>query len=90
MNILKSAVISANIGVRQGSPSSCLLFVIYIDEMVRMIKNAVSEDGFLGGLHALLLMDDTVIVATSRANCEAKLKAAIDYCNEYRMSINVK
>ena len=89
-NILKSAIISANIGVRQGSPSSCLLFVIYIDEMVRMIKNAVSEDGFLGGLHALLLMDDTVIVSSSRANCEAKLKAAIDYCNEYGMGINVK
>ena len=89
-NILKSAIISANIGVRQGSPSSCLLFVIYIDEMVRMIKNTVSEDGFLGGLHALLLMDDTVIVATSRVNCEAKLKASIDYCNEYGMGINVK
>ena len=37
-NILKTAVIDATIGVRQGSPSSCLLFIIYMDIMVRMQK----------------------------------------------------
>ena len=89
-NILMSAVINATIGVRQGAPSSCLLFVIYIDEMIKMIKNSIVEDGFLGGLHALLLMDDTVIVATNRAKCEEKLKVVINYCNEYGMGINVK
>ena len=89
-NILMSAVINATIGVRQGAPSSCLLFVIYIDEMIKMIKNSIVEDGFLGGLHALLLMDDTVIVATNRTKCEEKLKVVINYCNEYGMGINVK
>ena len=29
-NVLKTAVIDATIGVRQGAPSSCLLFIIYI------------------------------------------------------------
>ena len=47
-NILKSATIDASIGVHQGTPSSCLLFVIYIDYMVRMIKRAVGNDGCLG------------------------------------------
>ena len=89
-NILKSAIIHASIGVRQGAPSSCLLFVIYIDEMIKMIKNAVEEDGFLGGLHALLLMDDTVIIATSREMCEAKLRVVLQYCQEFGMSVNVK
>ena len=28
--------------------------------MVKMIKRAIGNDGFLGMLHALLLMDDTV------------------------------
>ena len=89
-NVLKSAIIHASIGVRQGAPSSCLLFVIYIDEMIKMIKNAVEEDGFLGGLHALLLMDDTVILATSREMCEAKLRVVLQYCQEFGMSVNVK
>ena len=45
-NILKSATIDASIGVCQGTPSICLLFVIYIDYMVRMIKRAVENDFF--------------------------------------------
>ena len=89
-NVLKSAVIHATIGVRQGAPSSCLLFVLYIDEMIKMIKNAIEADGFLGGLHALLLMDDTVVLATSREMCEAKLKVVLQYCQEFGMIINVK
>ena len=65
-NVLKSAVIDSSIGVRQGAPTSCLLFVIYIDKMIKMMKERVEIDEFLGALHALLLMDDTVIIATSR------------------------
>ena len=89
-NVLNAAVIDATIGVRQGSPSSCLLFIVYIDEMVRMIKDAVANDGFLGILHALLLMDDTVILATNRNMCERKFKAVVQYCREFGMSINTK
>ena len=35
-NVLKSAIINSTIGVRQGAPTSCLLFVIYIDRMVQI------------------------------------------------------
>ena len=89
-NVLKAAVIDATIGVRQGAPSSCLLFVIYMDVMVRMIKNAIVADCFLGALHALLLKDDTVVLATSREMCKAKLKVVIQYCQEFGMQLNIK
>ena len=89
-NVLNSAVVSATIGVRQGSPSSCLLFTIYVDQMVRKLKREIGEDGFLSTLHALLLMDDTVLVATSREMCTKKLKVVLDYCDEYGMAINSK
>ena len=89
-NVLKAAVIDATVGVRQGAPSSCLLFIIYMDVMVRMIKDAVARDGFLGALHALLLMDDTVILATSRQMCEAKLGVVIQYCQGFGMNLNIK
>lgn len=89
-NILKSATIDASIGVRQGAPSSCLLFVIYIDYMVRMIKRAVGNDGFLGLLHVLLLMDDAVIMATSREMCLKKLEVVLEFCCESGMKINEK
>ena len=55
-----------------------------------MMRNSIAEDGFLGGLHALLLMDDTVIIATNRISCEAKLKIVLKYCEEFGISINVK
>ena len=89
-NVLKSAVIDATIGVRQGAPSSCLLFIMYIDVMVKMIKGSFANDGFLGALHALLLMDDTVLLATSREKCESKFRVVAQYCKEFGMLINVK
>lgn len=87
-NVLKSAVISASAGVRQGAPTSCLLFVVYIDKMIKMIRQVTPIDGFLGSLHALMLMDDTVILATSRDMCVEKLDAVLNYCSEYGMEIN--
>ena len=63
---------------------------MYIDIMVKMVKAAFANDGFLGALHALLLMDDTVILATSRERCESKFKIVMQYCKEFGMLINVK
>ena len=48
--VFKSAVISTSIGVRQGAATSCVLFIIYLDIMVRMI-NEVEDDSYLGSLH---------------------------------------
>ena len=58
--------------------------------MVRMIKDAVPVDGFLRNLHILMLMDDTVILATSREACLKKLDAVLSYCREYGMELNIK
>ena len=88
--ILKSTEIESSIGVRQGAPTSCLFFILYIDHMVRMIKNELGDDGFLGNLHTLLFMDDAVILSTSREMCERKLNIVMRYCNNYGMSINEK
>ena len=89
-NTLRSAIINSTIGVRQGAPTSCLLFILYIDRMVKMLKEGIDTDGFLGKLHALLLMDDAVILATSRLMCEKKMKIILQYCQEYGMVINEK
>ena len=89
-SVLNSVAISSSSGVRQGAPTSCLLFVTYVDKMVKMIKDSVQSDGFLGGLHVLMLMDDTVIMATSREKCLKKLEAVLNFCDEYGMMINEK
>ncbi len=61
-----------------------------LDEVVRMMKRNIGNDGFLGMLHTLLLMDDMVILATAREMCMKKLNVVVDYCCEYGMVLNEK
>ena len=44
--IFKTKEIVAKLGVKQGAATSCMLFIIYIDRMIRMIKSRGAEDGF--------------------------------------------
>ena len=39
-------------------------------------------------LHTLLLMDDMVILATSREMCIRKLNVVLDYCQQYGTVLN--
>ena len=64
--LFKTVIIMANLGVKQGSSASCILFILYVDRMIKMVKNAFHDVGFLGSLHMLMLMDDTVLLATSK------------------------
>ena len=86
--ILGSAVVTTSIGLRQGSPTSCWLFTAYIDKFVRLVREKCPNDGFLGWLHCLLLMDDTVIVATSWERLKKKTEVLIEFCNDSGMVIN--
>ena len=73
MGLIGSQYFDTSAGVRQGASSSCPLFVFFIDATVEAI-NSYGPDGWLDTLHTLLLMDDTIIFATSKAGLEAKLK----------------
>ena len=88
--ILKSALMLVNQGIKQGSSSSSLLFIIYIDRLVKLINENCREDGFLGVLHILMLMDDTVLFSTTRQGLMKKFKLTLHYCDEYNMVINQK
>ena len=86
--VFKLATIATSMGVRQGAATSCMLFIIYLDVMVKMI-NGVDDDKFLKSCHALLLMDDTVLLATSRERLIQKFKIVQEFCTMYGMSINI-
>ena len=88
--ILKSAIIMTNQGVRQGASTSSILFILYIDKMVQMVKSINENDGFLKKLHTLVLMDDTVILACSRDMCMKKMSKVLEYCRDFGMDINLK
>ena len=87
-SILGTAVITAAIGVRQGSPTSCFLFNLFVDTLIVMFKQRCDNDGFLSWLHVLMLMNDMVIVATSRRKLEEKLNILWEYCDTHGMLVN--
>ena len=88
--LFKTVVILANLGVKQGSSASCILFILYVDRMIKLVKTSFQADGFLGTLHMLMLMDDTVLLATSKEKLIEKFQKCQEFCNEYGMSINQK
>ena len=87
-SVVGTAIITTAIGVRQGSPTSSFLFIVYINELVKLLKDTCQPDGFLSWIHLLALMDDTVILATSRENLVSKVHLLIQFCNKYGMIIN--
>ena len=87
-SILGTAIITTLLGVRQGSPTSCLLFIIYVNNLIKLIKETCHSDGFLSWLHLLMLMDDTVLLATNRKNIIIKVKLLNQFCTRYGMLIN--
>ena len=84
--LFKSANIYTNKGVKQGSATSCILFV---DRMIKMLKEYFEMDGYLGALHILMSMDDTVLLSTSKQGLISKFKIFQKYCKEYVMSVNL-
>ena len=87
INILNSEYIRATIGVKQGGPMSCILFIIYLNVMVVMIK-ILGNDSFLGDQHLMILMDDTVLLGTTREMIKLKFSILIDFCEKYGMKVN--
>ena len=78
---------SADTGVRQGACSSCPLFTFFVDPVVSAVKQS-GPDGWLQDLHIMLLMDDTVIMASSRAKMEEKLVLLKNSVDSIGMVVN--
>ena len=87
INILNSEYVRSTVGVKQGGPMSCLLFVIYLNVLALMLK-AFGNDSFLLDVHALMLMDDTVLLASTRKKMIEKFTSLMDFCKKYGMQIN--
>ena len=87
-SIVGAAVMTATLGVRQGSPTSCLLFIIFVNELIKVMKEKCDSERFIQWLHVLVLMDDTVLLATTRDSMIKKVKILQEFCHDYGMLIN--
>lgn len=87
-SVVGAAVMTATIGVTQGSPTSCLVFVLFVNELIAVTKEKCQPEGFLQWLHNLVMMDDTVLLSTNRDSMIRKLEITCQYCQEHAMIIN--
>ncbi|ELU04117.1 hypothetical protein CAPTEDRAFT_187573 [Capitella teleta] len=78
--VLCTAVISASIGVRQGSPTSCLLFILLVNQLIRDLKEKCAPDDFLQWSHCLLFIDDAVIMVTTKGSALKKIPVLQGFC----------
>ena len=82
--------IRAHQGVRQGCPMSPVLFSIFIEQMVRRLKQAsvgIKLDTQL--MFALLYADDAVLLAESAEDLQNLINIVDEYCRDWRMLLNL-
>ena len=66
---------------------SCILFIIYLNVMVVMMK-ALGNDTFLLDLHLMVLTDDILLLSSSREIIIKKFEVLIEFCEKYGMKVN--
>ncbi len=88
--VIGTAVLTATVRVLQGSPTSCILFVLFLNYMIKVTEGELRV-GWVPGvaIHVLVLMDDTVL-STTRGGMEQKLSLLYQFCNSYGKKVNEK
>lgn len=80
-SVLGTTIITAALGVSQGSPTSCLSFVIFLNDLIMFMKQGCDRDGVSQWLNIRTsVMDDTAILVTSKQNLVKNLTILHDYC----------
>ena len=76
-------------GIRQGAPSSSLLFLIFINDLIDYVRNRYVNEALIEAIHVLLHADDTLIVNTDRLLFKKKCNIMLDYFMENKLRLNL-
>ena len=85
-----SDIFSTYSGIKQGAPSSVILFVLFMDQFIGNLRQKCISENLLGELHILLHADDTVLFSTSRELFVNKCNTLISSFRENRLELNLK
>ena len=76
-------------GIKQGAPSSVVLFIIFMDDVVSTLKTKCVDEFLLKNLHVLLHADDTVLLSLNRKLFITKCNILIEAFSEKKLQLNL-
>ena len=83
--------IDIQLGVKQDDPSSSLLFMLFVNDIVDNINTNLDGIFTINEIRLFLIMfaDDQVLFATSPITLQAMLTDIESYCKTWKLKINV-
>ena len=77
-------------GIKQGAPSSVILFIIFMNNIVETIKEKCADEFLIGNLHILLHADDTMVFSLDHESFVNKCNALLDILRDKKLTLNFK
>lgn len=93
-----SEYFNCNVGVRQGENLSPLLFSIFLNDLEYFLSQntiginveyQIDNLEYFIKLYTLLYADDTILISESPEDLQNMLNSLHDYCNKWKMSVNL-
>ena len=75
-------------GIRQGAPSSVLLFNVFIDGLFKYLEERCESDEILNNIHSLIHADDTIVISTNRKQFIDKCNLTKKFFDENKLKLN--
>ena len=67
-------------GIRQGSPTSGILYIAYTYDLINLFTRTFDVETFIENIHLLIHADDIIIISTEREIAERKVRVLEEYC----------
>ena len=89
MNKGYSTKFDTKCGIRQGAPSSSLLFVVFINDLIDYVKERCIPEAIIDTIHTLLHADDTLIISTREDLFLKKCNIMLEYFAHNKLKLNL-
>ena len=76
-------------GIRQGAPSSALLFIVFINDLIDFVQTRCIPEAIIDTMHILLHADNTIVLSTNVSLFIKKCNVLIEYFDINKLKLNL-